>query len=177
MSRRSVCLVQAIIGGVVHSCWGRVEIEYFRESSSCGVILSSNICLPVPVAAGSMAWVCGYSSAEIVSSSPTGGMDVCLSWVLSVVRSLRRADHSSRRVLPTVVYRCVWCRNVVKEETLAQWGLSRQKQTSVWWGSHVAAYLQSPVGGHREINRAFYIERNALVSVTIYSRFFIISGA
>ena len=39
-------------------------------------------------------------------------MDVCLLWVLCVVRkrSLRRADHSSRGVLPTVVRRCVWSR-------------------------------------------------------------------
>jgi len=39
-----------------------------------------------------------------VGSSPAGGMDVCLCWVLCVVRqrSLRRADHSSREVLPTV---------------------------------------------------------------------------
>jgi hypothetical protein len=37
-------------------------------------------------------------------------MDVCLLWVLCVVgqRSLRRTDHSSRGVLPTVVRRCVW---------------------------------------------------------------------
>jgi hypothetical protein len=39
-------------------------------------------------------------------------MDVCLLWVLCVVRqrSVRRADHSSRGVLPTVVRRCVWSR-------------------------------------------------------------------
>jgi len=42
--------------------------------------------------------------------------------------SLRRADHSSRGVLPTVVRRCVSSRNFVNEEALAHWGLSRQKQ-------------------------------------------------
>jgi len=38
-----------------------------------------------------------------------------LLWVLFVVRerSLRRADHSSRGILPTVVRRCVWSRNLV----------------------------------------------------------------
>ena len=42
---------------------------------------------------------------------PPEGMDVCLLWVLCVVRyrSLRRADHSSRGVLLTVVCR-VWSR-------------------------------------------------------------------
>jgi hypothetical protein len=43
---------------------------------------------------------------------PPEGMDVGLLWVLCFVRqwSLRRADHSSGGVLPTVVRRCVWCR-------------------------------------------------------------------
>jgi len=36
------------------------------------------VMVPVPVAAGSKALVCGRSPAEIVVSNPTGGMDVCL---------------------------------------------------------------------------------------------------
>ena len=48
-------------------------------------------------------------------------MDVCQ-------RSLRRTNHATRGVLPTVVRRCVWSRNLVKVEALAHWGLSRQKQ-------------------------------------------------
>jgi hypothetical protein len=35
-----------------------------------------NICLPVPVAARSKAYVCDRSPAVIVSSNPTGGMDM-----------------------------------------------------------------------------------------------------
>jgi len=31
-------------------------------------------------------YVCGRSPAEAVGSNPTGGMDVCLLWVLCVVR-------------------------------------------------------------------------------------------
>jgi hypothetical protein len=52
-------------------------------------------------------------------------MDVCLLWVLCVVkwRYLRRADHSSRGVLPTVVCCYVWSRNLVNKEALAHWGL------------------------------------------------------
>ena len=63
----------------------------------------------VPVAARSKAYVCGRLPAEIVGSNPTGGMDVCLLRLLCVVRwrSLRRADHSPRGVLPTVVRRCM----------------------------------------------------------------------
>ena len=41
---------------------------------------------PVPVAAGSKAWICRRSSAEIVGSNPTGGIDVCLLCLLCVVR-------------------------------------------------------------------------------------------
>ena len=57
---------------------------------------------------------CGRSLAEIVGSNPTGGMDICLLWVSCVVRYryLRRADHSSRGVLPTVLRRRVWSRNI-----------------------------------------------------------------
>jgi len=36
---------------------------------------------------------------------------------------LRRADHSSRGVLLTVVCRCAWSRNLVNEEALAHWGV------------------------------------------------------
>jgi len=41
-------------------------------------------------------------------------MDICLLWVSCVVRqrSLRRADHLSRGVLPTLLRRCVWSRNI-----------------------------------------------------------------
>ena len=40
----------------------------------------------VPVAARSKALVCGRSPAEIVGSNPAGGMDVCLLWMLCIVR-------------------------------------------------------------------------------------------
>jgi hypothetical protein len=40
---------------------------------------------------------------------------------------MRRADHSSRGVLPTVMRRCVCSRNLVNEEDVAYWGLLRQK--------------------------------------------------
>ena len=43
-------------------------------------------------------------------------------------RSLRRANYSSRGVLPTAARRCVLSRNLMTEEALAQWGLLRQKQ-------------------------------------------------
>jgi hypothetical protein len=41
---------------------------------------------PIPMGARSKAWVCGRSLARIVGSNPTGSMDICLLWVLCVVR-------------------------------------------------------------------------------------------
>jgi hypothetical protein len=75
----------------------------------------------------------GRSLAETVGSNPTGGMDVCLLWVLCDVRlwTVRRADHSSREVLPIVVRRCVLFRNVKNEETMARVG--SQRYTKIKW--------------------------------------------
>jgi hypothetical protein len=70
----------------------------------CGTLSGT---VPVPVAARSKAYVCGHSPAGIVGSNPTGGMDVCCECCVIRYRSLRRADHSSRGVLATVVRRCV----------------------------------------------------------------------
>jgi hypothetical protein len=55
-------------------------------------------------------------------------------WVLCVVRQrpLQRADHSSRGVLPTVVRRCVWSRNLKNEEAMTRVGSQshREKKSS-----------------------------------------------
>jgi hypothetical protein len=45
------------------------------------------LCLrSIPVAARSKAWVCGRLLAGIVGSNPAGGINICLLWVLYVVR-------------------------------------------------------------------------------------------
>ena len=60
------------------------------------------------MAARSKALVCGRSPAEIVGSNPTGARMFVLSVVCCQVEvSVRRADHSSRGVLPTVMRRYV----------------------------------------------------------------------
>jgi hypothetical protein len=41
--------------------------------------------MPIPVAARSKAWVCGRSLAGIAGSNPTGGMDVCVVFVVRTV--------------------------------------------------------------------------------------------
>jgi hypothetical protein len=49
----------------------------------------------------------------------------------NIAEGVRRVDDSSRGVLPTMVHRCVWFRNLVNEEALAHWKLSRQKETNI----------------------------------------------
>ena len=74
--------------------------------------------LLLPAAARSKVWVYGRLPAETAGSNRRG--HGCLS-VVSVVRyrSLRLADPSSRGVLPNVVRRWVWSRNLKNEEAKA----------------------------------------------------------
>jgi hypothetical protein len=113
------------------------------------------------MAARPKALVCGRSPAEIMGSNPTRDRNVCLLWVLCVDRwwSLRRADHSSRGILPTVVRRCVWCIILLSEVRLtnilentllwaSQFGIpwwrdsmyirnkNNRWRSALFWGSH-----------------------------------------
>ena len=93
---------------------------------------------PVPVAARSKAWVCGRSRAETVGSNPSGGMDVCLLWVLYVVRyrPLRQADNASRGVHPTVVHRRLWSRNLNNVGAMAQLRPQRHMKKQFYGDKH-----------------------------------------
>jgi hypothetical protein len=53
----------------------------------------------MPVAARFEAWVCSSSLVGVAGSNRTGGMDL----YCQVKKSLRRADHSSRGVLQSMV--------------------------------------------------------------------------
>jgi len=57
-----------------------------------------------------------------VRISPRIWISVCWECCVLSFKTLRRADHSPRGVLSTVVLRCVWSRNLVNEEALAHWG-------------------------------------------------------
>jgi hypothetical protein len=62
-------------------------------------------------------WDCGHGYLSVVSV-------VCLSG-----RSLRRADPSSRGVLPTMVCHCVWSRNLMNEEAkTCKWVIKASKR-------------------------------------------------
>jgi hypothetical protein len=82
-------------------------VRHFLSLTNSGV---SNVDLirtsPILVAVRSKAWVCGRLFTGIMGSNPAGSTDVCLLWVLRVVRykSMRRAGYSNRGVLPNVVY-------------------------------------------------------------------------
>jgi hypothetical protein len=51
-----------------------------------GHILRYVLYMPIPVAALCKVLVCGHSLAGILGSKPAGGMDVCLLWVLCVIK-------------------------------------------------------------------------------------------
>ena len=129
-------------------CW---EATIYLNWLCDRIILIFVLILPpysplIAAASGCAVWgvgLFGRSPAEIVGSNPTGGMDVCLLWVLGVVRwrPLRRIDHSSRGVLWTVARRGVWSRNLENEEAKAryravkilvqpQWVVTPRKQTN-----------------------------------------------
>jgi hypothetical protein len=76
----------------------------------------------------SKAWVCDRSLAVTVGSNPAGDMNVCLLWMLCVVRYrfTCRADHSSRGVLPSVV-----CLSVIVKPP--QWGGSGPLRAVTPW--------------------------------------------
>jgi hypothetical protein len=85
--------------------WWTLSYFYLKENT-----VHNWKVLPIPGAARCTSWVCGRSITGIAVLNPAGGMHVCHVWVLCAVRYrfLRRADHSSRGVLVSVV-----CRHVI----------------------------------------------------------------
>lgn len=73
---------------------------------------------PIPVAAGSKAWVCGRSLAGIVASNPVDGMEVSLLWMLHC-QAITRPQESLRECVRVCVCVCV-----------CHWGWSRATITS-----------------------------------------------
>ena len=117
--------------------WAVRPVQSLSACTRVHFIFTFTTVVPVPVVARSKAWVCGRSSVEIVGSNPIGGMDV---FYECCVLSLRRAYRSCRGVQPSVVRRCVWSRNLVKEEALAHWGAVasniQQESTTVMQYNH-----------------------------------------
>jgi len=77
-------------------------------------------------------WRCGSTAARLLRMlvwiPPGACMSVyCEGCLLSSRGSLRRADHASRGVLPTVARRCVWSRNLKNNEAMAGVGPHRHR--------------------------------------------------
>ena len=87
----------------------------------------------IPEAARSIeAWVCGRSLAGIVVRIlPQARIFVSCECCVVRWRSVRRADHSSRGVLSTVLRRYTWSRDLKKEEVMVRVGPQRHKKCSV----------------------------------------------
>ena len=116
----------------------------------------------IPVAVPTKVWVCGRSLAGIAGSNAAGGLDVCLLWVLCVVRlkSLRRPDHSSRGVFPSVEV----LRRGLHEATLHA---TRQRVQSPASGQ-VASKVAMP--STRKNEKAGQSARSALIHHSTYQR-------
>jgi len=85
-------------------------------------------------------------------------MDVCVLWMLCVIRygTLRRADHSSREVLPGVVCQRSW--NPDNEETLAHQELLHQgKQIRACYHIDMSSYLVLSLYWKRECSNLYGI--------------------
>jgi hypothetical protein len=98
------------------------------------------------MAARSKAWVYGSCLAVIADSNSAGALAVSLSCLLYVVRyrSLRRADHCSRGILPIVV-----CLSVIEEHYrggLGQLGLSNHEEKTCIFT--LTSYMFQPTYGH-----------------------------
>jgi len=96
----------------VPTCWNfQWRLKYNFLEKGVFYLTKSYVQMPMPM--HSTAWFCGSSFGGIVGSNPFYVSILC---VLCVIRelSLRRNEHSSRRVLPRFV--CVWFRNLITEE-------------------------------------------------------------
>ena len=91
----------------------RLLLNKIRKRLGLMPLYQIRVYRPVPAAWRSKSWVWGRSLLEIVGSNPTAGMDVCLLWVLSVVR-LRTFDELITH--PEESYR-LWCVVVCDLET------------------------------------------------------------
>jgi hypothetical protein len=82
------------------------------------MVIEDSAMLTTLVAGPSGRAVCGRSLAGFVGSNPTGKQEY--QSLVNVVCCLCRTDRSFRELLPTVVRRCVWSRNLINEEDMAR---------------------------------------------------------
>jgi hypothetical protein len=67
-----------------------LELKYCKDwdlylrNLQVQILLVKFLCVPIPTAAQSKAYVCGRERAGIVGSNPTKDIDVCLLWVVTL---------------------------------------------------------------------------------------------
>ena len=137
--------------------------------SSLILFFHLNLEFPIPVAARSKMLVCGRSLAGIAGLTPPGSMDVCLLWLLCVVRcgSLRRADHSYRGML------CVWVCVITKPRQISR---PRPIGSVEPWKNYEGLFRSSFSSSHKNFvrnslfSRAHNVPRLSRKSVIVYSK-------
>ena len=65
-----------------HDCYCSLNVIRTGDSAVTYGLGDAGFEMPIPVAARSKAWVFGRSLTTIVGSNPTGGMDVCVVFVV-----------------------------------------------------------------------------------------------
>ena len=96
-------------------CLGWLLCCYVTVTTDCGRYTFKFVFVAKTLNTGpSRRYVCDRSPAEIVGSNPAGGMDVCLLWLLCVVRYRSLCDGLITR--PEESYR-LWCIVVCEVET------------------------------------------------------------
>jgi hypothetical protein len=84
------------------------------------------------ISAGERPVACSRSSAEILGSNPTGGMDICL-----LCRVLSGRGLCDGLIIRSEEYYRLWCVivwsiNLVNEEALAHWGIVEPRKKNCW---------------------------------------------
>ena len=98
---------------------GPVISIWIPNRSLCYLLRYHLLSRAIPVAARSMAWVCGRSLVGITGSNPAGGADVCLLWVFFVCceAEVSATDWSLVQRSPT---ECVVETSIMRNPTLSK---------------------------------------------------------
>jgi hypothetical protein len=122
--------------------------------------------------------VCVHSIAETAGSNNAAAMDVCLLWVLCVVRQrfLRRADHFPSGILSNVV-----CLSVIEEPdrgNLCPLGAVESRKmhyviTSFYWILDSACFLMDEITSDPGRSWASFLENNSKLILILKIKLFL----
>jgi hypothetical protein len=117
-------------------------------------------------------WVCGRFLAGIAGLNTAGDMDVCLLWLLCVVRYrfVRRADRSSRGVLPSVISKPQQWGGVCPLGLSSHAKKKKKKFVSVLntWAATVTVTCYPNLGGIQTISYFWNYKENTLSPIRTF---------